>query len=150
MKKTDAQKYLAKVRRKPAKNEHCLQRAIVKWCNGMGAGMVRDRFAAIPNGGTRGATAKDRMIAGARMKAEGVRAGMPDMVFWAAFTAGCLGMTSCLHPRILWIEVKNGTSGKVSESQEIVHKSLRENGHEIAVVRDLAEAVQAITNFYRK
>ena len=147
MKKTDAQKYLAKVRRKPAKNEHCLQSAIVKWCNGIGTGIVRDRFAAIPNGGTRGATEKDRMIAGARMKAEGVRPGMPDMVFWSGYPWN--DGTSKVSPRIVWLEVKNGTSGKVSESQEIVHKSLRENGHEIAVVRDLAEAVQAITNFYR-
>lgn len=137
MKKNDAQKYLAKVRRKPAKNEHCLQRAIVKWCNGLGSGIVRDRFAAIPNGGSRGSTAKDRMIAGARMKAEGVRAGMPDMVFWKG--AG-----------IVWLEVKNGTSGKVSESQKSVHESLRNNGHEIAVVRSLAEAITEIIKFYKQ
>ncbi len=137
MKKTDAQKYLAKVRRKPAKNEHCLQRAIVKWCNGLGSGIVRDRFAAIPNGGSRGASAKDRMIAGARMKAEGVRSGMPDMVFWKGYG-------------IVWLEVKNGTSGKVSESQKSVHESLRNNGHEIAVVRSLAEAITAIIKFYKQ
>ena len=143
--KTDAQKYLAKVRRKPAKNEHCLQRAIVQWCNGMGAGIVCDRFAAIPNGASYGATAKDRMITGTRMKAEGVRAGMPDMVFWSGEKIGPF-----ITARVIWIEVKNGTSGEVSKSQKSVHQSLRENGHEIVVVRSLAEAITAIIKFYRQ
>jgi len=135
MKKTPAQQYLASVKRRPAKSEHCLQRAIVRWCRGIGAGIVRERFAAIPNGGTRGATPKDRMIAGAMLKAEGVRAGMPDLIFWKPF-------------RVLWIEVKLGTSGRISPAQSAVHRSLTDNGHYLIIARDLGQAIKAITEFY--
>ncbi|MDB6134216.1 MAG: hypothetical protein JWM59_2459 [Verrucomicrobiales bacterium] len=128
--------YLARIRRKPAKSEHSLQSAIATWCRGIGFGYVRDRFAAIPNGGTRGADARSRAIAGAHLKAEGVRAGMPDLLFWKG------GAT------VLWLEVKLGTSGTVSEAQHKVHASLREAGFQVLVARDLTEAIKAIINFY--
>lgn len=137
-KRTPAQAYLAKVRRRPAKNEHCLQRAIVTWCRGIGAGYVKDRFAAIPNGGSRGHDARSRAIAGRKMKDEGVRPGMPDLEFWRD------------GGRVLWLEVKLGTSGTVSESQKEVHASLRSNGFPVYVVRTLAEACQKIVEFYTK
>lgn len=145
MKKTPAQAYIARVRRKPAKSESCLQRAIVKWCRGIGAGMVKERFCAIPNGwGVSSASTKDRMIQGARLKAEGARAGMPDMIFWAC---RCIG--GDLAPTMLWVEVKLGTSGVISDKQRAVHDSLRENGHSLVVARDLAQAIKAIIEFYR-
>ena len=144
MKKTDAQRYLASVRRKPAKSESCLQRALIKWCRGMGAGVVNERFCSIPNGwGVSSATAKDRMIQGARLKAEGARAGMPDLIFWA-----CKNHDGNLMPTMLWIEIKLGTSGIISAAQRAVHDSLRENGHALAVCRDLAQAIKAILQFY--
>lgn len=134
--KTPAQQYLASVKRRPAKSEHCLQRAIVKWCRGAyGAGMVCERFAAIPNGGTRGATPKDRMIAGAMLKAEGVRAGMPDLIFWKPYD-------------VLWLEVKLGTSGRISPAQAVVHQSLTDNDLTVVIARDIGEAIKAITEFY--
>lgn len=128
--------YLARIRRKPAKSEHSLQSAIVAWCRGIGDGYVRERFASIPNGGTRGADAKSRAIAGAIMKREGLRPGMPDLVFWKGGRS------------VLWVEVKNGTGGSVDPDQHKVHASLREAGFPVLVVRDLKEALQAIINFY--
>lgn len=141
-----AKAYLAKVRRKPAKSEHSLQRAVIKWCRGIGAGMVRERFAAIPNGGSRGGDARSRMITGANMKAEGVRAGMPDLIFWdgRAVGIGC----KAIFPRILWVEMKLGTGGRMSDSQKEVHASLVGSGFSVVIARDLASAVQAVINFY--
>lgn len=116
-------------KRKPARNEHCLQRAVVRWCDGLGRRIVQGRFFAIPNGGARD------IVTAAKLKAEGVRAGAPDLVFYGP--SGCL-----------WIEMKNGTSGTVSASQKAMHESLRGNGHRIEVCRDLAETIEAITRFY--
>jgi hypothetical protein len=119
------------INRKPARNEHCLQRSIVKWCDGLGWPLVQGRFLAIPNGGARDA------ITGARLKAEGVRPGAPDLVFWRDAA------------KVLWVEVKNGTSGQISASQKALHAALIANGHRVVVVRDLAGAMQAVTEFYR-
>lgn len=144
MKNTAAQLYARKIRRRPAKSESCLQRAIVRWCRGIGAGLVGERFAAIPNGwGVSSASDKDRMIQGARLKAEGLRAGMPDLIFWA-----CRGAAGDLRPTMLWMEVKLGSSGVISPAQRAVHDSLRENGHYLFIARDLATAIKAINAFY--
>lgn len=144
MKKSAAQRYLSKIRRKPAASESVLQRAIVRWCRGMGAGIVNERFAAIPNGWfAGGSTVATRAIQGRKLKEEGARAGMPDLIFWA-----CRNDGGNLTPTMLWMEVKLGTGGVVTDAQRAVHDSLRENGHDIQVVRDLAQAVQAILEFY--
>lgn len=116
--------------RKSAKNEHCLQRKIVDWCRGFGRDVIRERFAAIPNGG-----ARDR-ITGAKLKAEGVRAGMPDLIFWRD------------GGRVLWVEVKNGASGRMSPEQKDLHASMKADGHIVVVVRSLAEAIESVRFFY--
>ena len=116
--------------RKPAKNEHCLQRALVNWCKGIGKAFIKGPFFAIPNGGGRD------LIQGARLKAEGVRPGAPDLVF-----CGPSGS-------VLWLELKNGTSGKVSDAQAELHEDLYHCGHTVVVSRSLTEAIDAITDFY--
>lgn len=117
--------------RKPAKNEHCLQRALVKWCHGQGNGMVQRRFFAVPNGGGRD------IIQAARLKAEGVRPGAPDLVFYGP-SGG-----------VLWLELKNGTAGKLSEAQVTMHDDLYHCGHRVVVARSLVEAIEAVVSFYR-
>lgn len=146
MKKTAAQKYLAQVRRRPAKNESCLQRAIVKWCRGVyGAGIVRERFAAIPNGwGIAGSDRKAAAIQGARLKAEGARAGMPDLLFFAPVFYPDAALV-----RVLGLEVKLGTSGRVSPAQKDCHAMLAAAGVQVVVVRNLSEAVREILKFYQ-
>ena len=126
-----APNFLRKIRRKPAKSEHVLQRCIVDWCDGLGKNITQGRFAAIPNGGKR-----DKKTA-SKLKAEGARAGMPDLFFWR--DAG----------RVLWLEVKNGTSGQLSPAQKIIHAKLKADGHLVIVCRDLVEAIEAIKAFYQ-
>jgi hypothetical protein len=120
-----------KIRRKPAKSEHVLQKAIVNWCEGLGKNIVQQRFAAIPNGGARD------IITASKLKQEGARAGMPDLFFWR--DAG----------RVLWLEVKNGTSGYLSESQKVIHGKLKADGHLVIVCRDLVDGIEAIKAFYQ-
>ena len=117
--------------RKPAKSEHCLQRAVVKWCDGLGNHLVRGRFFAVPNGGARD------IITGAKLKAEGVRPGSPDLVFFAS------------PGRVLWVEMKNGSEGTLSKAQKELHQLLRDNAHEVTVCRDLIDTINVISNFYQ-
>lgn len=143
-----AKAYLASIRRKPAKSEHCLQKAIVAWCRGTGAGIVRERFAAIPNGAKLGRDPKSRAIEMGKLKAEGLRPGMPDMIFWDGRVEALA--RAALPARTLWLEVKNGTGGTVSDSQKEVHASLVGSGFSVVIARDLDSAVQAVINFYSK
>jgi len=127
----NARQFQSRHRRKPARNEHCLQRAIANWCAGLGLQLVRGRFAAIPNGGARD------VITASKLKAEGVRAGMPDLIFWRE------------PGRVLWMEVKNGTSGSVSAAQKVLHSALKADGHLVVVCRSLSEAIEAVEAFYK-
>ena len=77
----------------------------------------------IPNGGKRGE------IAGARLKQEGMRAGMPD-VYCAA------------HGRHVWLEVK-AADGRPSRNQIECHADLRRRGVSVVVVYSQDEAVEA-------
>jgi hypothetical protein len=77
---------------------------------------------AIPNGGKRSkATA-------ARLKVEGVQAGVPDI---------CVPMASA---QTVWLEVKHGR-GPTSTAQDEMHARLRLLGHRVEVVRSVVEAL---------
>ncbi len=112
-----------------AKSEHDLQVEIVRWCEGDGEHLVRGRFFAVPNGGYRSKRTA------ARLKAEGLRPGVPDMIFFR-------------QSETLWIEVKNGEKGKLSGLQKEFIELLERNLHDVSVVRSLDEAILAITHFY--
>lgn len=60
-------------------SEHAHQTALFAWC-ALSVGMYPELkwFHAIPNGGNRGDTEKSRSIEGGKMKAEGVKKGIPD------------------------------------------------------------------------
>ena len=85
----------------------------------------------IPNGGARNA------ITGARLKAEGVVAGVPD-IFLAASRQGFHG---------LYIELKRRQGGRVSEAQERVIARLREAGYRVEVCKGWWEARAVIENY---
>lgn len=74
--------------------EHVEQREFVSWFRKTHPGV---RIFAIPNGGWRG------MAAGARLKAEGVSAGVPDLFIPALR---------------VWIEMKRPKGGVLSEKQK--------------------------------
>lgn len=85
----------------------------------------------IPNGGRRDA------VTGARLKAEGVVAGVPD-IFLAVPWRGFAG---------LYIELKRQKGSKVSEAQENVIARLRQAGYRVEVCKGWTAAREAIENY---
>lgn len=86
---------------------------------------------AVPNGGARSA------ITGARLKAEGVLAGVPDV--FLAYPAGGL------HG--LFIEMKRARGGTTSTAQKIVGELLSRAGYGVAVCHGWQEARDYIEQY---
>ena len=101
------------------RSEHVEQREFVQWVRQM----TPHRILAIPNGGSRGASQ------GARLKAEGVSAGVPDLYIPA------------LHH---WCEMKI-VGGKTSPAQRDWHDYLRSIGDPVVVAYSRDEAIDAVT-----
>ena len=89
---------------------------------------------AIPNGG-----ARHRVVA-AKLKAEGVKAGVPDYHLPVA-RGGWHG---------LWIELKRTKGGALSAEQRAWHSSLRAQGHRVEVCRGWEEAFDVIRDYLEK
>ena len=85
----------------------------------------------IPNGGRRDA------VTGARLKAEGAVAGVPDL-FLACARSGCHG---------LYLELKRPKGGRVSESQRNLFPLLEAQGYGVAVCHGWQEARQTIEDY---
>ena len=85
----------------------------------------------IPNGGRRDA------ITGARLKAEGVVAGVPD-IFLAVPRQGFHG---------LYVELKRQKGGSLESSQEDIIARLRQAGYRVEVCMGWWEAREAIENY---
>jgi hypothetical protein len=114
----------------PGPSEHQIQSAVISWWDKVGAkryGLPNNLLFAIPNGGARDA------ITGSRLKAEGVRAGAPDLMLAVPFD-GLAG---------LFIEMKTGT-GAVAESQSTFMADLRQQNYETAIARSLDQAIEVI------
>lgn len=109
--------------------EHTIQKVCVQWFDLQYPGLL---IYAIPNGGKR-----SKAEAG-RLKAEGVRAGVPDLY---------LAVVTLNHPG-LYIETKT-TTGTPSDEQLIAHAYLRGQGYQVELVRSL-EQFQAIVREYLK
>ena len=106
--------------------EHEEQRNLVRWFRQT----FKDvRIFAIPNGSQRSRTT------GAKLKAEGVSAGVPDLFV----PAWCL-----------WIEMKRAEGGSVSAEQRDWHAYLRSIGHTVLVCRGFSHAKEEIEAFVRK
>ena len=86
---------------------------------------------AIPNGGNR------NVITAANLKAEGVRAGIPDL-FLAVPRGGFGG---------LFIEMKKQKGGRVSDKQKTALSILEEQGYMAVVARGWSEARRTIENY---
>lgn len=83
---------------------------------------LRNLFA-IPNGGSRGDSVKSRVITGARLKAEGVKAGVPD-IYLAVARNGYHG---------LYIELKRVKGGRLEDDQIRWLNSLNAQGYRAVV-----------------
>ena len=113
-------------------NESQLQQALMRWWSAAHAGLYcpEELLFAVPNGGVR------NIATAVRLKREGVRAGVPDL-FLAAPNKSSFG---------LFIELKAGNAGRVSEAQRRMLDLLESHGYACVVCRDLDHAIEAITN----
>ena len=117
----------------PTPTEHEEQAALVEWW-GLYArwkSLPPSLLMAIPNGGYRSA------ITGARLKAEGVRVGIPDL-FLAVPTRQAHG---------LWIEMKRQHGGRISDAQKSSMVALEAQGYACTVCRGWAEARRSIVEY---
>lgn len=108
------------------RTEHVEQREFVAWFR---KAHPTVRILAIPNGSQRSRTT------GAKLKAEGVVAGVPDLLV----PAWCL-----------WVEMKRAEGGSVSAEQRDWHAYLRSIGHTVIVCRGFSQAKEEIEAFVRK
>lgn len=101
-------------------NEHNLQVACVRWFRYQYPNAI---IYAVPNGGQRNA------IVAAKLKAEGVLAGVPDL-FVAVAAGGWHG---------LYIEMKDGKQGRLSPHQARMIIDLQRAGYKCVVCRSFDE-----------
>ena len=118
--------------RKSASSEHALQVACVNLFRAMYPEYAGLLFA-IPNGGYRTPTTARYM------KAEGQLAGVPD-IFLAVSRNKRHG---------LWIEMKNGKAGRVSEAQTEMMKRLWEQGYECRIARSMEDFESIVREYLR-
>jgi hypothetical protein len=113
----------------PAPSEHTEQVAFVQWFRLQFPGVL---IFAIPNGAHLAGTIAQRAAQVARLKAEGMVAGVPDLEIpeW-----GC------------YVEMKRQRGGKLSADQVRIHADLRRAGKRVIVAKgweDAADQVRAI------
>lgn len=117
-------------RGKSAPSEHDLQVHCVNWFR-----YVYPQYAqllmAIPNGGYR------MRLTAAKMRAEGQVAGVPDL-FLAVGRNGKHG---------LWIEMKNGKAGRVSDKQTEMMERLCKEGYACCVARSKEDFEKIIQDY---
>lgn len=127
-----ARQHIDKPRRKPGQEEHLLQVACVQWFDGQ----HRDLFGllyAVPNGGRR-----DK-ITGAKLRAEGVVAGVSDLNLDIA-RHGYHGLR---------IELKTRT-GRQSQRQRWWQTLVEAQGYKYIIVRDVLDFIDQINSYLQE
>lgn len=116
--------------------EHAEQVLLMQWwaLAHQQFGIPEQLLFAIPNGGER------NIIVAARMKKEGVRAGIPDL-FLAVSSGGFHG---------LFIEMKKPKGGRVSKNQSSMMKLLSEQGYSAKVCCGWVGARAEIERYLRQ
>jgi hypothetical protein len=120
-----------KHRKKPSDEEHKIQCSCVSWFRAKYPMLAANLFA-VPNGGRRDATT------GAKLKAEGVLAGVADLIL--------LFPSNGYHA--LLIEMKT-SKGKQSEAQKAWQKKMEEYEYRYVVCRSLDEFMNNINGYLR-
>lgn len=110
--------------------EHAEQKAVIKWFD-LQYRALRGRLFAIPNGGERNA------IVAAKLKAEGVRQGVPDLMLPVA-RQGFHG---------LWVEMKRTKGSSTSDEQKSWIAFLAEQGYRAEICKGADAARSAISNY---
>lgn len=111
--------------------EHNLQGACVRWFR---LQYPQHIIFAIPNGGQR------NVVVAAKMKAEGVTAGVPDLFIPHP--------TKIYHG--LFIEMKNGKHGRLSESQRQMIGLLMRQGYACVVARDFDDFRDKVDRYFKE
>lgn len=117
--------------------ESLIQQACVKWFRYTHQNIIISSF---PNQGARSETNASRM------KAEGMCAGMPDIVIFS------LGCEKNIHSEItdtygaLFVEFKT-EKGTLTPVQKEVHRKLQNSGYKVVVCRSFDEFKQAVENY---
>jgi hypothetical protein len=117
-------------------SEHDEQKALFDWANSMiaqGRLPELENMFAIPNGGMR-----NKAVA-AKLKAEGVKKGVPD-IFLAISEPAWNG---------LFVEMKFG-SNTLSTEQKIWKEHLEHYGYRIIICRSWVEAARSIVTYLRR
>ena len=109
--------------------EHRLQCQIIRYFRLQYADHM---IMAIPNAGKRS------LRMGAYMKAEGLLPGIPDLL---------IPVARCGFNN-LWVEVKNGKKGRLSDAQKEAHAMLTAQGGKVVVVRYFEDFVEACKQYF--
>ena len=112
-------------------SERVVQRNIIAGLRAHGFAVVH-----IPNGGEYKGTEQERIRRAIAKRMDGEVAGFPDLAVLSR-------QKRHGHASTGWLEVKSA-KGKVSERQEQCHAALAEDGHKVAVVRSLDDAICAL------
>jgi len=107
------------------RSEHVEQREFVSWFRKT----YKAKIIAIPNGGQR------NIVTAARLKAEGVTPGVPDLF---------------VPEWLLWIEMKKKSGGSVSASQLEWHNYLKSINQSVIVCRGYEDAQCQVENFAKE
>ena len=103
---------------KPLPSEHDEQVAVIQWCDAQTSGPWSDaRYVfAVPNGSNK------NIVAAVRMKAEGLRPGVPDLILPIPKMNSGRDLSFC---GALFIEMKRREGFKVPDEQKKWHKFLK-------------------------
>lgn len=121
----------SKPRKRPAGEEHALQVECLRWLRMAYPNVL---CYAIPNGGQR----TER--AGKRLKEEGMTAGIPDLHI--PLPRGAYAS--------LYIEMKNGKKGRLSDQQKQLINLLQSYGNKVAVCRNIEDFIKEVTEYLKQ
>ena len=122
----------ATTRKKPSDEEHRIQRSCVRWFN-LKHQSLKGRLFAVPNGGKRDA------LTGAKLKAEGVVAGVADLILLAP---------NRFYGALL-IEMKTA-SGRQSTSQKEWERIVTDKGeYKYVVCHSLEDFINEVDNYLK-
>lgn len=121
----------------PVPSEHAEQVAVMRW-----AAVAEARYPelallyAIPNG------ARTSIGTARKLKAEGLRSGVPDL---------CLPVARGIDHTAVWhglyVELKRQRGGSVSAEQKQWHDALRQQGYRVEVCKGAEAAITTITAY---
>lgn len=118
-----------RVKKKSSDEEHQIQSACIKWYR-LEYPKMRHNLFAVPNGGRRDG------ITGAKLKEEGVLAGVADLIF----------LKSNRYYGALLIEMKT-KKGSQQDSQFEWERKITQDGYKYVICRSLDDFIKEITDY---